>query len=94
MDKYKVCSLHNKAPPNFGSSAAFSCQFCQALRCQNRSKGLVCHYSVVSIKRTGCNTRTGWSKKFFLVHEKKEQGGANFFLEHDKKSTGWEKTPK
>ena len=22
-------------------------------------------YSVVSIKRTGCNKRTGWSKKFF-----------------------------
>ena len=38
-DKYKVCSLLNKAPPNFGSSAAFSCQFYQ-----NRSKGLVCHY--------------------------------------------------
>ena len=43
-DKYKVCSLLNKAPPNFGSAAAFSCQFCQALRYQNRSKGLVCHY--------------------------------------------------
>ena len=43
-DKYKVCSLLNKAPPNFGSSAAFSCQFCQALRYQNRSKGLVWHY--------------------------------------------------
>ena len=43
-DKYKVCSLLNKAQPNFGSSAAFSCQFCQALRYQNRSKGLVWHY--------------------------------------------------
>ena len=43
-DKYKVSSLLNKAQPNFGSSAAFSCQFCQALRYQNRSKGLVCHY--------------------------------------------------
>ena len=40
-DKYKVCSLLNKAPSNFGSSAAFVCQFCQALRYQNRSKGLV-----------------------------------------------------
>ena len=39
--KYKVCSLLNNAPPNFGSSAAFSCQFCKALRYKNRSKGLV-----------------------------------------------------
>jgi len=38
-DKYKVCSLLDKAQPNFGSTAAFSCQFCQALRYQNRSKG-------------------------------------------------------
>ena len=44
MDKYKVCSSLTKAPPNFGSSAAFNCQFCQTLRYQNRSKGLVCHY--------------------------------------------------
>ena len=43
-DKYKICSLLNKAQPDFGSSAAFSCQFCQTLRYQNRSKGLVCHY--------------------------------------------------
>ena len=43
-DKYKVCSLLNKTQPNFGSAAAFSCQFCQDLRYQNRSKGLVCHY--------------------------------------------------
>ena len=41
--KYKVCSLLNKAPPNFGSSAAFSCQFSQALRYQNRNKGFVWH---------------------------------------------------
>ena len=43
-DKYKVCSLLHKAPPNFGSTAAFSCQFCQALKFQIRSKGFVCHY--------------------------------------------------
>ena len=49
-DKYKVCSLLNKAPPNFGSSAAFSCQFCQAHRYQNRSKGLVCRYGFLHEK--------------------------------------------
>ena len=43
-DKNKVCSLLNKAQPNFGSSAAFSYQFCQALRYQNRSKSLVWLY--------------------------------------------------
>ena len=50
---------------------------------------LVRTYSVVSIKRTGCNKGTGWSKNFIwymkkrsgwkkklhLVHEKKVQGG-------------------
>ena len=25
---------------------------------------IVCEYSVVSIKQTGCNKRTGWSKNF------------------------------
>ena len=43
-DKYKVCSLLDKALPNFGSQAAEDRQFCQALRNQNRSKGLVWHY--------------------------------------------------
>ena len=43
-DEYKVCSLLNKAQPNFGSSAAFNCQFSQALRYQNRSKGLLLQY--------------------------------------------------
>ena len=52
--KYKVCSLLNKAPPNFGSSAAFSCQFCQALRYQNRSKGLVCHYINIDAMHNYC----------------------------------------
>ena len=50
-DKYKVCSFLNKAPPNFGSSAAFSCQFCQALRYPNRSKGLVWHYINIDAMR-------------------------------------------
>ena len=52
-DKYKVCSLLNKAPSNFGSSAAFSCQFCQALRYQNRSKGFVWHYINVDAMGVG-----------------------------------------
>ena len=50
-------------------------------------------YSVVSIKRTGCNKRTGWSKFFFSTW-KKEQGGAKIFFSTWKKSTGWEKTSK
>ena len=45
-DKYKVCSLLDKALPNFGSQAAEDSQFCQALRYQNGSKGLVWHYFV------------------------------------------------
>ena len=43
-DKYKVCSLLDKAHPNFWVQAAEDSQFCQALRYQNRSKGLVWHY--------------------------------------------------
>ena len=50
-------------------------------------------YSVVSIKRTGCNKWTGWSKFFFSTW-KKEQGGAKFFFSTWKKSTVWEKTSK
>ena len=40
-DKYKVCSLLDKALQIFGPQAAEDSQFCQALRNQNRSKGLV-----------------------------------------------------
>ena len=47
-------------------------------------------YSVVSIKRTGCNKRTGWSK-IFLVHEKKNRVVQNFFLVHEKKVQGGKK---
>ena len=39
-DKYKVCSLLDKAPSNFWVQAAEDSQFCQALR----SKSLVWHY--------------------------------------------------
>ena len=46
-------------------------------------------YSVVSIKRTGCNKRTGWS--IFLVHEKKNRVVQNFFLVHEKKVQGGKK---
>ena len=42
-DKYKVCSLLDKAHPNFWVQTAEDSQFCQALRYQN-SKGLVWHY--------------------------------------------------
>ena len=43
-DKYKVCSLLDKAHPNFWVQAAEDIPFCQALRYQNGSKGLVWHY--------------------------------------------------
>ena len=43
-DKYKVCSLLDKAHPNFWVQAAEDSRFCHALRYQNRSKGLVWHY--------------------------------------------------
>ena len=49
------------------------------------------YYSVVSIKRTGCNKRTGWNKNFFLVHEKKNRVVQKFFLVHEKKVQGGKK---
>ena len=33
-------------------------------------------YSVVSIKQTGCNKQTEWSKNFIYYMKKKDQGGA------------------
>ena len=71
-DKYKVCSLLNKAPSNFGSLAAFSCQFCQALRYQNRSKGFVWHY--INIDAMG-NTKTVLEFKYNSMY------GAGYKLE-------------
>ena len=38
-------------------------------------------YSVVSIKRTGGNKRSGWAEFFHLLHEKRVQGGVkNIFI--------------
>jgi hypothetical protein len=48
-------------------------------------------YSVVSIKRTGCNKQTGWRKKFLLVHEKKIRVVKFFHLVHEKKVQGGKK---
>jgi hypothetical protein len=31
-------------------------------------------HTIVSIKRTGCNKRTGWAEFFHLLHEKRVQG--------------------
>ena len=42
-DKCKVCSLLDKAH-KFWVRAAEDSQFCQAIRYQNESKGLVWHY--------------------------------------------------
>ena len=42
-DKYRVCSLLDKAHPKFWVQAAEDFQFCQALRYQNGNKGLVWH---------------------------------------------------
>jgi hypothetical protein len=36
-------------------------------------------YSVVSIKRTGGNKRSGWAEFFHLLHEKRVQGGDKYF---------------
>ena len=44
MDKYKACSLLDKVHPKFWAQAAEDSQFCQAIRYQNGSKGLVWHY--------------------------------------------------
>ena len=44
-DKYKVCSLLDKAHPKFWVQAAEDSQFCQAPRCQKRCKGLAWHYN-------------------------------------------------
>ena len=43
-DKYKLCSLLDKAHPKFWVQAAEDSQFYQAPRYQNGSKGLVWHY--------------------------------------------------
>ena len=43
-DKYKACSLLDKVHPKFWVQATEDSQFCQALRYQNGSKGLVWHY--------------------------------------------------
>ena len=48
-------------------------------------------YSVVSIKRTGCNKRTGQKKKFLLVHEKKIRVVKKFHLVPEKKVQGGKK---
>ena len=43
-DKYKLCSLLAKAHKKFWVFSWLDSQFCQALRYQNRSRGLVWHY--------------------------------------------------
>ena len=48
-------------------------------------------YSVVSIKRTGCNKANRVEKKFLLVHEKKIRVVKKFHLVHEKKVQGGKK---
>ena len=67
-DKNKVCSLLNKAQSNFGSSAAFSCQFCQVLRNQNKSKGFVWQYINVDAMMNMLLTTTSKSKFFEFMN--------------------------
>ena len=43
------------------------------------------NYSVVSIKRTGCNKRTGWSKNF-IQYMKKQSGWCKNFIQYMKKT--------
>ena len=52
-DKYKVSSLLDKAHPKFWVQAAEDSQFCQALRYQNGSKGLVWHYNNIDAMPKG-----------------------------------------
>jgi hypothetical protein len=47
-------------------------------------KKITCTYSVVSIKQTGCNKRTGWPE-FFIYYMKKEHSAVQkIFLLHKK----------
>ena len=48
-------------------------------------------YSVVSIKRTGCNNRTGWSKNF-IYYMKKRSGWCKKFIQYMKKTIRLVKT--
>ena len=50
-------------------------------KCQKKKIAFAPRYSVVSIKQTGCNKRTGWAEFFHLLHEKRVQGGVkNIFI--------------
>ena len=69
---YTIPSLLNKAPPNFGSSAAFSCQICQALRYQNRSKCLVWHYINIDAMHY-TKVQTIWFSSGILAHMHKTE---------------------
>ena len=58
-DNCKLCSVLDKAHSHFWVQAVEDSQFCQALRYQNRSKGLVWHYididAMVKIKNNHDN---------------------------------------
>ena len=49
-DKYKLRSLLDKAHPKFWVQAAEDSHFDQAVRYQNRNKGLVWHYINIDAK--------------------------------------------
>ena len=60
------CSLQSKGQKI--SKGKFWClsfkDFCPKKRLNEKNKGNLFQYSVVSIKQTGSNKRTGWSKNF------------------------------
>ena len=55
-----------------------------------RATNKICKYSVVSIKRSGCNKQTGWSKITFSTW-KIDQGGKKISFSTWKKVQGGKK---
>ena len=69
-DKYKVCSVLDKAHPDFLVQVAEDSQFCQTLRYQNRSKGLVWHYINIDAmeKRIPSFSKNLLLHKYLVLH--------------------------
>jgi hypothetical protein len=74
------------------SGVLLSCLTKSSIFPSSTNKGIF--FIVVSIKRTGCNKRTGWAEFFNLLHEKRVQGGAKMYLLHEKWDQGGAKTSK
>ena len=71
------------------SGVLLSCLTKSSIFPSSTNKGIF--FIVVSIKRTGCNKRTGWAEFFHLLHEKRVQGGAKNIFITWKMRSGWGK---